>query len=142
MSWSDYVIIIEMEISSNYRSSFEPWQQAECNRLGITIDQHNQLLEISGQTSSALGGVHDIYQDITDLIVSGSIKEFVRRPLSVETKVTKKSSIQIEDPKCLDQKRYKFGFIHQTRMNLMRLEKNYLASEGDMLPLLILFGFC
>lgn len=90
-------------------SKSEIWQNQECSRLGITIDQHNQLLEISGQIPSALGGMVDAYQDIVDLIALGLVEELVYRPRLTEIETTKKDSIQIieQNPKYLGRKGYK-----------------------------------
>ncbi len=43
--------------------------ELECERLGLTINEHNQLVEAALQVAAAAGGcVIDVYQGAVDII--------------------------------------------------------------------------
>ncbi len=45
------------------------WQGSECKRLGITIKEHNQLIEATVRVSTAKDiSVIDAYRDVVDII--------------------------------------------------------------------------
>ncbi len=37
-------------------NQFEAWQERECERLGISVDDHNNILDISKRIEAAGGG--------------------------------------------------------------------------------------
>lgn len=49
---------------------FATWQAIECARYGITVEEHNKLLELSGKLSAALG--RSTYDDMMTLIIQSS----------------------------------------------------------------------
>ena len=49
---------------------FTEWQKGECAVYGLSIEEHNKLLEVSGRISAAMG--RSAYGDLMEVVIRSS----------------------------------------------------------------------
>lgn len=57
---------------------FEMWQQSECDQLGITVKEHNQVLEILNKMSSGRSNNYDTFTNAINLTTLESFSVIIQ----------------------------------------------------------------